>query len=429
MTDDLDIAYGGAIAVDTEALRDVARRMDAVADRFAEAQAAISRAHRLIMQVPVFSAHVDTAALWSSAVRAGELHDECVQAVIGTTLMADVYEYVELQAQADALALTDTAAAGRLRLRLERLAASDERIPGMAQMLVAGWEGRRFDGLHSQFDLGGALAPFFLTAALAGSTLGLGRVLPGMRLTGTADAVAVTPVKTARPETAPAGLAETFRRLPSAAGAQIKIERYTMADGSRRFVTYLKGTQAFLPVRTAGSDPWDMKSNTELYSGRRSASYQATVDALAAAGARPGDWVDVVAHSQTGMVAAHLAMESEYDVRMQITAGSPVEPTLREDQTLIQLRHTDDLVSGLAGGGSPGGTGSPDSFTATREGDRMDGIQDVWADTHMMHSYIETAEMVDASADPRVAALGDYWSELDEAVEIVSTEYRAERTG
>jgi pimeloyl-ACP methyl ester carboxylesterase len=180
-------------------------------------------------------------------------------------------------------------------------------------------------------------------------------------------------------------------------------------------------------VAIGGAEPWDMRSNTQLYTGENSASYQATIDALQAAGAEPGDRVDVVAHSQGGVIAAHLAMESEYDVRVQMTAGSPVEPTVDDDQLLIQLRHTDDVVSSLAAGGSPDGTGSPDSFTAEREADPAAGLQDLLLAPHQLDAYIETAEQVDASGDPRVAALDELWSELDGAVQITATEYHAER--
>lgn len=426
MSDDLDISHGGAIAVDTEALRDVGARIAAVAERFAGTQASIRRAHGIIVDAPGFSARFDTVALWASGDRAGELQGRCEEAGVGTLLMADAYELVELRAQAEAVALTDAAAADALYARIERLEASDDRLGGMADMLVVGWKDGRYEGLSSQFDLGGVLAPFFVGGGLVGATAGLGKVHPGDTLSGRADPVTVRPVATSNPVGTPTSLADAFRRLPEAPGAQIRVDRLTMSDGSTQFVAYIKGTQS--PWYGAG-DPWDMKSNAELYAGKTSASYQATLDALAAAGARPGDRVDLFAHSQAGMIASHLAMESEFDVQVMVTAGSPTEPTLREDQLLVQLVHSDDIVSSLAGGGSPGGTGSPGSFTATREGDPFDGVQDVWADTHWMHSYIETAEMVDASDDPRAVALDDYWRMLDEAEVIESTQYRADRTG
>lgn len=421
----LSIDHGGAISVDPEALRDVAHRIDLLAARFGEARSAIVRAHGVIAATPGFSERVDTVALRASGERADELRAECEETVIGTLLMADVYEYVELQAQADALALSDRAAADDLLHRADRLAASDERIPQMAAMLVADWDGDRFDGLHGQYTVGGLLTPFFSGAAAVGALGGLGTVRPGMTLSGRADAVTVTPVKTSTPIAPPTSLADSFRRLPTAPDAQIRIEKYTFEGGGTKYVAYLKGTQS---PTFGGSEPWDMKSNVELYGGQASASYQATLDALHAAGAQPGDEVDIVAHSQSGMIAAHLAMESEFDVQVQITAGSPVEPTLDEDQTLVQLRHTDDLVSALAGGGSPGGTGSPESFTVTRVGDPINGSQDAAAITHWLDSYIDTAEQADESGDPRVEALDEFWRDLDRAQAIEATEYHAVRT-
>ncbi|MGH3691245.1 MAG: hypothetical protein ACRDT7_13895, partial [Microbacterium sp.] len=263
--------------------------------------------------------------------------------------------------------------------------------------------------------------------ALVGIATGLGKIRPGMVLKGTADPVQVTPVKSTTPS-APQSLASALRRMPGA-GAQVAVEKYTMAGSATRYVAYVGGTLDSLPWQAGEAEPWDMKSNIELYQGRASASYQATVDALAATGAKPGDQVDVVAYSQGGMIATRLAMESEFEVSMQMTAGSPTEPTLGEDQTLIQLRHTDDIVSTLAAGGSIDGTGSPDSFTASRVGDPHDGIQDLRLQTHSLETYIETAEMVDASNDPRAEALEAYWDGLGRAVDVERIEYRAERTG
>jgi hypothetical protein len=170
-----------------------------------------------------------------------------------------------------------------------------------------------------------------------------------------------------------------------------------------------------------------MKSNVELYAGRKSASFQATVEALRAAGANPGDRVDVVGHSQAGMISAYLEEESGFHVGMQITAGSPVSPIVDEDHTLIQLGYTDDIVRSLAGGGSPGGSGSPDSFTATAVDDPTIFITDAW-DPHLAESYIDMAEEIDESDDPRAVALDAYWRELNQAVSIERTEYRAVRT-
>lgn len=423
----LSIDHGGAIAVDTEQLRALGARMRSVASQYDRARVAVRRAQTLIASSPDAGSLVDVGALQRSGERLGELSDEIENACTGTLVMADAFEVVELRAQAEALALTDAAAASVVQARADRLVADDERIGTMAEWLVAGWKERRFEGLGEQYDLAGALPPLFLAGAMVGVASGLGRVRPGMTLTGKADPVQVTPVKSTTPS-APRDSAAALGRMPGA-GAQVAVEKYTMAGGATRYVAYISGTHNSLPWQAGEAEPWDMKSNVELYQGRRSASYQATVDALAATGAAPGDQVDVVAYSQGGMIATHLAMESEFEVSMQLTAGSPTEPTLGEDQTLIQLRHTDDVVSALAAGGSAAGTGSPDSFTASREGDPHDGMQDLMLKPHSLEAYIETAEKVDASNDPRAVALDDYWDELDQAVEVERTEYHAERKG
>lgn len=425
MSAGIDIGYGGAISVDPEALRDVAARMTGLGGDLGDASSAIRTAHRLIVDTPGLSEHVDTVALWASGDAAEKMRSDCESAVSGTRLMADVYEYTDLKAEADALALSDRAAADALHLRMEALAAGDPRVVDMSTMLVQGWEDARFEGLDGQF-LPGGLGALFGVGGIVGANAGLGKIWPGMRLAPFFHRVEVCPVKTSSPAGAPTSISDAFRRMPQTDGAQVAVEKYTMADGTAKYVAYLKGTQS---VGFGGEQPWDMQSNTELYSGKTSASYQATLDALEAAGARPGDEVDVVAHSQSGMIAAHLSMESEFDVHVQITAGSPVEPTVGDDQILVQFRHTDDVVSSLSGGGSPGASGAPGSFTVTREGDPGPGLQDMLLDTHMLDTYIETAELAEESGDPRVESLDGFWSGLNEAVDIERTEYQAERGG
>lgn len=425
MSGELDIRHGGAISVDTDDLRTVGSRLARVAGLIDDARAAMLRAYRIVVDAPGLSAHVDTVALWASGERAGELRDEGDQASVGVQLMADAYEVVELRAQADALAATDAVSAAALRRQASEMMAADERLGPAVASLIAQWEATRFEGLASQWDMAGMLPPIFAAGALVGLFGGRGRLTPGLKLSGTPDPVTVAPVKTTTPSAPPTDLADAFGRMPASDGAQVRVDRLTMPDGSTRFVAYLTGT-AFPPTY-GGDEPWDMKSNVELYAGQQSASYQATLEALELAGAGPGDRVDIFAHSQSAMIGAHLAMESAYDVGFLATAGSPVEPVLQEDQLHVQLAHTDDVVRSLAGGGSPGGSGTPDSFTATRVGDPVDQVGDIALGTHTVERYIETAHMVDASNDPRVLAVEEYFADLGDAVVVESTEYRARR--
>lgn len=419
----IEIDHGGVISADPDVLREVARRMDAVASCFDHAHGAIGRAYRVIVDTPGFSAGVDTVALWSSGVRVSRLHEECHETTAGTRLMADVYEYVELRAEAEMLARSDPATAHRLERQADRLAAHDDRIADLAAKLEAQQSLERIDGLLPAPFLPSVYGPLFAAAAAAGGFSGFGKVTPGETLTGTADPVIVAPVKTSTPSSAPADLAGALKRMPQSPGAQVAVEKVNLPGGSTMFIAYIKGTQS---VGYGGAEPWDMKSNVELYTLQKSASYQATLDALRAAGAQPGDEVGIVAHSQAGAIAAHIAMESEFDVKVQIIAGSPVEPTLDDDQTLVQLRHTDDPVAALSEW-SAEGTGSPDSFTVSRQADPGPSIGDIVLGQHMLDSYTETAAMADASGDPRVEKLDEFWEELSRAETIERTEFHAER--
>lgn len=424
MSDDLDIRYGGAISVDTEVLRDIGGRLASVAGSLADGAAAAGTAHALLMGSAACREWDGFDALGRSRARLDELRLTAETTSASTLLMADAYEVVELRAQAEALAASDAAAAAALRARADEIADSDPRIEEMAGMLTQGWVDGRFAGLDAQVGFGTPFGSLFGGIGIATALLGKGVIPAGTTLQGKVDAVRVTPVGTTSPKAPPASLPEALQRLPNSGGAQVRVEKYSMPDGTNRFVAYVKGTQSAL---YGGSNPWDMKSNFELYSRQKSASYQATLDALKASGAKPGDRVDVVGHSQGGAIASHLAMDDVYDVGVEITAGSPVEPTLDDDQTLVQLRHTDDVVSSLAGGGSPGGTGSPDSFTAERVGDPGEGLQDLTLEPHVVDTYVETAEMVEESGDPRVDGLDDLWDDLGQATSVTATDYRAER--
>lgn len=424
MSGDLDIRYGGAIAVDTEVLRDIGGRLANAAGSLAEGAVAAGHAYALLIGSTACRSWSGFDALGRSRARLDELRLTAETTAASTLLMADAYEVVELRAQAEALAASDAAAAAALRARAEEIADSDPRIEQMAGALTQGWVDGRFEGLDAQVGFSTPFGAIFGGIGIAAALLGKGVIPAGTTLQGKADAVRVTAVATTTPKGPPTSLPQALRRFPDSGGAQVRVEKYTMPDGTNRFVTYVKGTQSPL---YGGSNPWDMKSNVELYSQKKSASYQATLDALKAAGAEPGDHVDVVAHSQGGAIASYLAMDGVYDVGVEITAGSPVEPTLDDDQTLVQLRHTDDVVSSLAGGGSPGGTGSPDSFTAERVGDPEVGWQDLTLEPHVVDSYIETAEQVEESGDPRVDGLDDLWDELGQATSVTATDYQAER--
>ncbi|WP_218683168.1 hypothetical protein, partial [Microbacterium sp. BF1] len=96
---ELEIDHGGAIAVDTEQLREVGARLCTVASRFAEAREAVGRAQALLSSSAQADPQVDLGALRRSGERVGMLGAEIENAGTGTLLMADAFEVVELRAQ------------------------------------------------------------------------------------------------------------------------------------------------------------------------------------------------------------------------------------------------------------------------------------------------------------------------------------------
>jgi pimeloyl-ACP methyl ester carboxylesterase len=212
--------------------------------------------------------------------------------------------------------------------------------------------------------------------------------------------------------------------MPGAGDSRVRVERYTMPDGSRQFAVYVAGTQS---LALGGDDPWDNASNAELYAGRMSDSYAATEAALQAAGAREGDVVHAFGHSQGAMIAGRLALEGDYDVRTLVSLGSPVEADVGGQTLSVALRHTDDPVAGLAGGGHGEAVGAPGSFVAERVADPDASPDDARVPAHRLSAYAETAALVDASSDPRVGALRDVFAELGRADAVTVTEYAASR--
>ena len=105
----------------------------------------------------------------------------------------------------------------------------------------------------------------------------------------------------------------------------VRIEKFL--DGSRnRFIVYIPGTQN---LGSINSNPLDMRSNLQLLAGQSSASSRAVDMAIRKAGAKPGDHVMLVGHSQGGMIAVELAKRSksgllDYSVEQVVTFGSPV---------------------------------------------------------------------------------------------------------
>jgi hypothetical protein len=434
VSDDLEIRGGGAVGVDTVSLRGAAVGFRGLADELDEiAHLVGSAAHRLLT---VLSAEFGATHLIETArrqiVAASVAATDIVDALLGA---AAVYEIVELRVErAAAEATGDTTTVSRIDARLAALALAHPGAGGRAAVAALGhdlrWPGEL---VRQSSGVLGWLAPGFHAAAipLAWSlqrtigAIGAGTVPASARLRGAPRDVTVAPLPSGGPQSAPRSLADAAARVPGGGGSRIRVERYTMTDGSRQFAVYVAGTQT---AAANTRDPFDMVSNVELYTGERSTSYDATLAALAQAGASPGDVVHAFGHSQGAMVATHVAIEGGYDTRTLVTFGSPVEGDVSDTTLSVALRHRDDPVAALAAGGHPAPVGAPGSFVAERTGDPLPGLHDVGMPSHGIDAYIDTARLLDDSADPRMAAVREVFTELGTAASVDVVEYSAERS-
>lgn len=417
--DDLDIRGGGIVAVDTESLRAAAARLlvaatdcDGVFDRLVAVERALA-----LTQVWLY--------VWTNEAAAAG--DAARNLAADLQTMADLYEVVELQAAAQAAAAGgDRAAAAALRARAEVILSANPAVLPRAGVEWLRWRAEVPVAIHDQF---GGIGAFGMTGVdtlgtlLAGAlgVTGAGSVPRGTVLSGAPSAVAVTPIAGGR-TTAPTGLTQFADRIPQGDG-RVRVERYTMPDGSRRFAVYVAGTAFDGP----SDEAWDMSSNAALYTRSRAASYDAVLAALAQSGAQPGDEVTMSGHSQGAMIASFLTLSEQFEVPMLVTFGDPVQADVGDDTLSVAIRHIDDPVSALAGAGFGVAVGATGSFVASgRSSNTLLGGEGLM-DRHHLSSYRETARALDASTDPRMDTVRGRLDELGAATSVEAVVYSAAR--
>lgn len=425
---DIVIRSGGVVEVDTASLRAVAARLRSVADDSGDQ---VRRLDTVIVELagappdgPVLS--LDAALLRADVARAA---DDATSIAAALEETATLYETVELLVARDAAMLAgDDAAAARSDARLAQIRAESPETHLRALDALA--EGPRRGDLWSQgfvtagmFGADGSRLYPFVFALLPGVVDVFRRGVVGAheRLSGPAVPVRVQPLSSA-PAAPAASLADVAARVPGGDQARVRVERYAMPAGASQYVVYVAGTQTL-----TGRDPFDMRSSAELYLGQRSASYDAVVAALEDAGAKPGDVVHAVGHSQGAMIGERLALEGRYEMRSVVSFGGPVHADVPDTTLSVSLRHTDDPVAALASGGQPVAAGTTGSIVVERSADPTPALHDLRAEAHHMSAYADTAAMLDASSDPRVDAVRSLFDELAAAQSVTATEYAAER--
>ncbi|AXA96603.1 hypothetical protein [Microbacterium sp. PM5] len=425
MSDDVDIRSGGLIAVDTDALRELSGALGLIAAHLDEAADALAAAGAASL----------AAGLWVADPAGRARGAQSIVTELSRTLevLAEAYDLAETEALH---ALHGPRDVDAMRLAAARMQAEAD-VAAAARRLAAEW----IDGRHRDIEdqmrasalLLGVYAPLgpaltLLTAAVRRADRGtVPAAAPPLRRGAETASVEEISVHVATgAAAAPRGLVDAIDRMPGADGlddARVRVEEYRYASGEREFVAYIAGTRAAF----APDEPWDMTSNLQLYFGEQSSSYVAVERALAAAGAVAGSRVHLFSHSQGGMIAAHLARDGRFDVVTEVSFGSPVQADQTDHVLSVAVRHTDDPVAALAAGGIPGVSGSADSVVVEREVDPMPRWSDATFSVHQLGAYRETAAMVDASADPRIAVLRERLAPLAGAAVVTSTVYGAHR--
>lgn len=267
-----------------------------------------------------------------------------------------------------------------------------------------------------------ALLPGEYGVALAGaavvgvtSAVGLARQTPVV-VASVSPSVAIAPAT---------GAAGRFERIPQpdAGGEQVRIERYEMPSGPDKFEVFVAGTVTFDP-RVAG-EPFDLASNLENAAGGDSGAVQAVVAAMREAGVTSENPVQLSGYSQGAATAAWVAASGDFDVQSLTTFGGAVGLIdVPDSVSTVHVAHSDDLVTALGGDYADDGAlivrrevfasevPSPDSLLPAHEGS----------------AYRQTAALMDASADPALAAsLERMNSFADGAVAATATTYRLDR--
>ena len=429
MSDDLDISAGGAVAVDTDTLRHAARGFDVLHADLDDVDRYLMLAADDLMLGPATSQRLG-AEIEALRMRTTERRETAAEVARSLRDAAAVYETVELWAERRAAELAgDDLRAGLIQRRLTALHGDhpDAGI-GAAMLLMRHTLTWPSDLVAQAHTTGALLSPFGAAGLFVGGLVagvhgtGVGRVPASARLIGPPASVAVR--RTAASSLpAPRSFADIAARMPTGA-AQVRVEKYTFTGAPAQYVVYVAGTRS---SQLGGTQPFDNRSNLQLYSRQRSASYDATFAAMGDAGIRPGDIVHTAAHSQAAMVTSHLALEGTYDVRTVMTFGSPVHADVGDDVLAVTVRHTDDPVAALSGGGHAQAVGAPGSVVVERSADPDAGIDDLTMPAHHMSAYAETAALIDQSGDPRVDGVHDLVDALAEADGVEVFEYTAHR--
>jgi hypothetical protein len=188
----------------------------------------------------------------------------------------------------------------------------------------------------------------------------------------------------------------------------VRLVERIRADGtvSRAYIVDIPGTRDWsLTPGQRNADINDISTNLEATAGNRSSYERGIALALQRAGARPGDPVMLIGHSQGGMVAARAASDfataGTYNVTHVITVGAPAaDMPVPAHVQVLSLENANDLVPHLDPHANPD---LPNRTTVTFATEH-DGV----LNNHSINKvYAPAARALDSSKDPSITAFRD----------------------
>jgi pimeloyl-ACP methyl ester carboxylesterase len=183
---------------------------------------------------------------------------------------------------------------------------------------------------------------------------------------------------------------------------EIDVRIVTGADGTRRAIVDIPGTKTWDPADVA--DITGPITNMKALVGIPTTYEKGVLQAMQAAGVRPGDDVMLVGHSEGGMVAVQAALtcakSGQFRVTHVVTAGAPVGLTVAKLPSTVQVlavENHNDIVAHLDGRTNPDKVNITTATVTRGNGAIID-------DHGLDESYVPGAADLDAGHDPSVTS-------------------------
>lgn len=235
-----------------------------------------------------------------------------------------------------------------------------------------------------------------MAAILPNSTSSAARLLSGSNRILRADEVTATHVGGAGVTQPAASIRSMLFRLESTASladGTLRIESWWQ-DGRNHYLVYLPGTQDWSPQ--PGTNPLNLTSDLQAVGFGQSDSEAAVFAALKTAGAKTGDEVMFVAHSQGGLVAANIAQHPQgFQVSSILSFAAPLAGIAAlKNTSFLALEHTNDPVPYLAGKPNPVAS----NFVTVQSAATVGGMP-----AHTLTTYSGLASTVDKTQNSTIS--------------------------